>query len=230
MNNDDTARPHSLESVVLVHGIWMTGLDLSLLGRRLASCGFAPTRFGYRSVARSVPENAARLARFVAALGRAPVHLVGHSLGGLVILRALADYPDLPPGRVVLLGTPVGGSSVALRVSRWAVGRLLLGKSLRDGLAGGDGFVAPTDRQVGVIAGTASLGVGRLFGGLDRPNDGTVAVGETHLAGASRGTVAASHMGLVWSRQVAQEVCTFLHSGAFATADDGEAAVSGGEG
>ena len=43
------------------------------------------------------------------------VHLVGHSMGGVLILRALQADPGMPPGRVVLMGAPVRGSAVARR-------------------------------------------------------------------------------------------------------------------
>lgn len=213
MNAEDGSRNPG--PVVLVHGLWMTGLELTLVARRVRRCGFAPLRFRYRSLGRPVSDNAGRLAGFVAGLGRTGVHLVGHSLGGLVILRALSEYPELPVGRVVLLGTPVAGSSVARRLGASAAGRKLLGRSLRQGLDG-EGAARPEGRQVGVIAGTIGVGVGRLVGGLAQPSDGTVAVAETRLPGAAGCTVAATHMGLVVSREAAQQVCTFLRLGRFA--------------
>ncbi|MGA7802981.1 MAG: alpha/beta fold hydrolase [Gammaproteobacteria bacterium] len=219
MTGNDAVHTPGAESVVLVHGLWMNGLELMLLGRRVRRCGFAPMRFHYRSLAYPVPYNAARLARFVAALGASTVHLLGHSLGGLVILRALAEHRDLPPGRVVLLGTPVAGSGVARRLARTTAGRVLLGRSLEQGL-GGDGVVSVGDRQVGVIAGTGGVGVGRLVGGLAQPSDGTVAVAETRLPGAAQCTVAATHTGLVLSREVARQVCGFLRTGQFRTAGE----------
>ncbi|HKJ09733.1 MAG TPA: alpha/beta hydrolase [Gammaproteobacteria bacterium] len=204
--------------VVLVHGLWMTGLELTLVARRVRRCGFVPRRFRYRSLGRPVSENAVRLARFVTDLGEPTVHLVGHSLGGLVILRALGEQPQLPAGRVVLLGTPVAGSGVAKRLGATAAGRMLLGRSLQQGLDGA-GQIRPTGRQVGVIAGTTGMGVGRLVGGLAQPSDGTVAVAETRLPGAAGCTVAATHMGLVLSREAAQQVCRFLTLGEFADGD-----------
>jgi len=202
------------EAVVLVHGLWMNGLELALLGRRLGRCGFRPVRFDYHSVRDPVAHNARRLARRVRRLGSGPVHLVGHSLGGLVILRALSDYPDLPPGRVVLLGVPVTGSEVARHLARSGLGRHLLGRSLEGGLLGG-APVPLTGREVGTIAGTRSLGVGRVFGGLAGTCDGTVAVAETRLPGAATVTVRTTHTGLVLSAAVARQVCAFLRDGAF---------------
>ena len=46
------------EAVVLVHGIWMTGLDLVLLRHRLRGAGFDATIHPYPSLSRTPTENA----------------------------------------------------------------------------------------------------------------------------------------------------------------------------
>ena len=103
-------------AVVLIHGFWLNPAWMAPLGRRLARRGLVPWHLRYATMRRDLDEAAARLARCVQALRRpdgARVHLVGHSLGGLVALRALARGVDLGGGRVVLLGCPVRGSGVA---------------------------------------------------------------------------------------------------------------------
>jgi pimeloyl-ACP methyl ester carboxylesterase len=203
------------ETVVLVHGIWMTSLELLLLARRLRRCGYRTTRFRYRSLRRPVRQNAAYLARRVRQLPAGQIHLVGHSLGGLVVLQALQDNPDLVAGRIVLLGSPVGGSAVARRIASRRVLRWLIGRSGEQGLLGG----GPRWRgwqSLGVIAGSRSLGIGRLMGGLSGANDGVVNLEETFLEGVQDGIVEdATHMGLLVSRRVAEQVCAFLKHGRF---------------
>ena len=39
----------------------------------------------------------------------------------------------------------------------------------------------PKDLEVGTIAGTSPIGMGRLIGRLEHPHDGTVSVKETHV-------------------------------------------------
>jgi len=74
----------------------------------------------------------------------------------------------------------------------------------------------PPGRQVGMIAGDRSLGMGKFFNNFDGHNDGTVMVWETRLAGlADHAVVPASHSGLVFSEQVAGLVATFLECGSF---------------
>lgn len=203
------------EAVVLVHGVLMTGRELALLSRRLRHCGFAPVAFEYPSRQRDLRQHARALVRFVGNLGAPVVHLVGHSLGGLVILQALSLQPDLPPGRVVLLGSPVRGSRVARRLAGYPGGRWLLGRSIDALLGDAPGWQA--QRDLGLIAGTLPLGIGLMTGGLSGRHDGTVAVNETRLAGAQHAIeIHTSHTGLVFSGAVARQVCSFLRHGQFA--------------
>jgi hypothetical protein len=74
----------------------------------------------------------------------------------------------------------------------------------------------PQDREIGMVAGTRSIGLGRFFGKLPGDNDGTVAVAETRVPGlAAHATLPVSHSGLVFSAPVAALVERFLHDGRF---------------
>lgn len=205
----------NVEKVVLVHGLYLPGVYMMSLQRRVGRCGFHVLRFDYPSVRRTVEQNAAGLQGLLQRIDADVVHLVGHSLGGLVVRQLFHDYPDQRPGRVVTLGTPHGGSYVARQLSRWAVGRLLLGHSLDPLL----GRVPPWEgaRDMGVIAGTVGMGLGWVVRGLPRPNDGTVAAEETRLPGMSDYIeLPVSHTAMVFSSRVARQVCAFLCAGAFA--------------
>jgi len=206
------------DTVVLVHGVWMTGLEMRPLARRVRACGYDTVMFGYRSLLQPLARNAARLVERVRQQDASTVHLVGHSLGGLVILQALQDHPDLIKGRIVLLGSPVNGSVIAERVQRYWFSRWLLGRSGPGALLG-DGPRWQGQPPLGLIAGTHPVGVGRLLGGFDGANDGTVALAETTVTGAtSTMTVDEGHFGLLYSTAVAQAVCAFLREGRFAAA------------
>jgi pimeloyl-ACP methyl ester carboxylesterase len=203
------------EAVILVHGIWMTGLELLPLAGRLRRCGYRPRVFRYPSLRHTLAGNAARLVERIGQQDAATIHLVGHSLGGLVILRALQDHPDLVRGRIVLLGSPVNGSVIAQRLHANRLSRLLLGRSGAGALLGG-GPRWRGQQQLGTIAGTRPVGIGRLLGGFSEASDGTVALCETRLAGAHAATTFHStHFGLLFSRPVARAVCGFLRTGRF---------------
>ena len=201
------------DTVLLLHGIWMRGWALARLARRLRAQGYAVEVFGYLSLAHGPDPSVARLRERMRALGPGPVHLVGHSLGGLIALRALADMDS--PGRAVCLGSPLVGSRAAARLARAPGGRILLGRSaeiLHEGLP-----PWTATREIGVIAGNKPYGVGHVLGGYGEPNDGTVAVAETRLAGiADHVVVPTTHTGLIFSARVAALTATFLRSGRFA--------------
>jgi len=77
-----------MENVILLHGLWMRGFALSMLHRRMIEQGFRVHRFDYMSVATSQERILGRLLKHIQLLGEdaVPVHLVGHSLGGLLAL------------------------------------------------------------------------------------------------------------------------------------------------
>jgi len=211
------ARP----TLVFVHGLWMTGFELWLLMHRVRRMGFRCERFYYRSATKPIAHNAARLATFAKSLGPGPVHFVAHSLGGLVTLRMLRDHPEIAGGRVVLIGSPVKGSGVAESLNarfwtRWMVWR-----------AGEEALTPETPQDwrvrhpVGVIAGTSAIrfGAGALFGGIEGPNDGTVAAEETKLEGAADYIeFPLNHTTLLLAKRVARQVAAFIREGRFARA------------
>jgi triacylglycerol lipase len=107
---DQAARP-----VVLVHGFAASRTCWFALRRALRADGRTVVSLDYSPWASSVEELADRLADTVedllAVTGADKVHLVGHSLGGVIIAQALtqdrlAGYVDL----AVTLGSPFGGT------------------------------------------------------------------------------------------------------------------------
>lgn len=200
-------------AVVLLHGIWMRSLVTRLLAWRLRRCGYRVYAFDYPSVRRSPADNAAALQRFVAGLREPVVHFVAHSLGGLVVLHLFEAFPRQRPGRVVLLGTPLRGSLSAARLRRWPGGGRLLGRSVERGLLSNPPRWRGA-RELAVIAGRRSLGLGRVFGAMPGPNDGAVLVAETRVERLTDHCVLpVSHTGLLFAAAVARAVCCFLRSG-----------------
>ena len=204
-------------AVVVVHGLWMGRWATTWLSRRLAATGLRVFRFGYAPMRDALDRNAAALGHFVAKLDAPHVDWVGHSLGGILILRALAGGGFAGDGRVVMLGSPLRGSFAADRLARFDAGRVLLGHSVRDWLAA----PAPSwtvRNELGIIAGTAGIGLGRLVApDLPQPHDGAVSVDETRISGAREFlALPVSHSGMLISAKVARRTANFLHSGTFA--------------
>ena len=202
--------------VVVVHGLYMPGSELFLLRRRLTRAGFAATQFRYRTIVQNVDRSAAALAEYVAAIPGDTVHLVGHSLGGILILKMIERCGVERIGRVVSLGSPFRGSISADNLRRFPGGKLLLGRAMAQANAEAAGRTWNGARDLGVIAGDRARGMGRLIGPLPKPNDGTVTVDETRLPGATDHIVLpVTHLSMLWSADVAEQVVAFLRSGRF---------------
>ena len=205
----------SQETVVLVHGLYLNGADMTLLKHRLEQSGFRTRRFSYPSLKSTPRESAMDLQTFAESLPDPVIHFVCHSLGGLVVRHLFDAYPEQRPGRIVTLGTPHNGSSAALRLLRYKGGRLLLGKSIQHGLKGDLPSWQGT-HELGSIAGTLRLGLGMIIPGIPRPNDGTVAVSETRLEGMTDHIeLPVSHFGMLLSQRVAVQTARFLQYGHF---------------
>ena len=201
--------------IIVAHGLWFGAVFMQPLARRLQRLtGLPVRRFHYRTTRGELAEHAERLHRF-AKSGGAPVqHFVGHSLGGLVILKMLNTYDDLAPGRLVFLGSPLQGSRVARKAKKIPGSEALLGKvqgTLQEGFP-----VVPGDREAGMIAGSRSMGLGWMVGGTDGPGDGTVAVAETVADGLDAHCVLpVTHTGMLYSPRVAEKAAKFLETGRF---------------
>jgi pimeloyl-ACP methyl ester carboxylesterase len=170
-------------------------------------------RFGYQTSRAPLDRAAGALAGLLEREFPAGAHLVGHSLGGLLILDMLHGH-DVAPGRVLMLGTPLRGSAVVRRTAGWpGIGRAI--GHATELLHGGHPHW-PEHREVGMIAGDRAAGLGQLSGALKGPSDGTVAVAETrdHRL-ADHLVLPVSHSGMVFSGAVAEQAARFLHAGHF---------------
>jgi pimeloyl-ACP methyl ester carboxylesterase len=201
--------------VLVLHGLWMNRFAMQYLVRSLGRQGFRASALGYRSAAETLEQHVARLAHRVAATPGETLHLVGHSLGGIVVLRYLQSAPDPRVGRAVLLGAPVSGCLMAERLGTRASGRLLLGRGAATWRAPID---ASLDRrfEVGAIAGTRPFGLARMLVRLPGTSDGVVCLDETRFAGMrDHVAVAVSHSAMLVSAQVARQAAAFLREGRF---------------
>lgn len=207
--------------IVYVHGLWQRGGEALWLRRRLTrAVGAETVAFVYPSVSADATANARSLFEFLDRVGADTVHLVGHSLGGLLIVKLFEDAADadqrLPPGRIVLMGSPVRGSRTAQNLARLRLGRKIMGRSVDQELMRPRERVWKGARELGVIAGDSGVGLGRLVGPLGAPSDGTITVEETQLAGATDHIVIhTGHTGMLFSAAVASQAGAFLCTGRF---------------
>jgi pimeloyl-ACP methyl ester carboxylesterase len=202
--------------VVLLPGLWMPAWVMVVLQRRLARAGFRCVRFGYASHRATLEDNSRRLAAFVQNLRCARVHIVGHSLGGVLALHATATNDLAAVRRIVLIGSPYRDSFVARKMSRCALGRWMLGKTI-PGWLDSEKPQPPPGVEVGAIAGTLAAGLGMLVApGMPRPHDGVICAEETPVQGMAAHTqLHVSHAGMLVSGRVGQLIAHFLTQGSF---------------
>jgi pimeloyl-ACP methyl ester carboxylesterase len=192
-----------------------------LVKRRLErEHGMRVLLFNYPSIRGTLDENAAALAGFIRSEGLKSTHIIGHSLGGVIALRMYANDAQAVPGRLVCLGAPLTGSRAGEFLSQQDWAEPILGHSVRAGIvneaANEWGSQVCDERDVGIIAGTVPLGLGKLVTRFEGANDGTVAVSETRLDGAKDHLcMRVSHNGLVVSSDVADQAAAFLKRGEF---------------
>lgn len=202
----------------------MHGIVFFRQRRALARRGFAVRTFSYPSVRQGLATNTRALDRFITSLDAPRIHLVGHSLGGLLVLNALAQHRDPRLGRAVLMGAPCCGSHCAKMLARVPGLSAIVGHSMRDWDLQ-DIPRIPEDFEVGVISGDRCLGTGRLLPGLPKPNDGIVAVEETRFAQATDSiTLHVAHSEMLFSIACIDQIVAFLATGRFLHAKAARAA------
>ena len=216
------------DKVVLVHGLGRSEKAMWLLAVRLEKQGFDVHRIDYDSIRRSpdeilndVNEQISACCLGAAAEGRREkdahkIHFVGHSLGGLVIRAYLQEQPPERLGKVVLIGTPNGGSPLVDKYGeRWWA--RFFGPTTN--ALGTDETAFPSklgdpDYPLGIIAGITPLSP--FSKDLPGDDDGLVEVDATRVDGMQDFIILkASHGYMRYSPQVMRQVAAFLKAGKF---------------
>jgi len=202
MTEIDDGRP----LVVLVHGYLAHRVHLSLLSRRLQAENFATLNWGYPTVRTSLVVAAERLAstldRLDAEPSQSPLHLVTHSMGGIVARAALERVRPRRLHRWVMLAPPNRRSDMARLLEPYFGG---WSPPVRELSSGKTGLVhslgMPTDVEVGVIAAGYDLLVREESTRPDVPHE--------HV------TIPCMHSALLVRRDAHRQVVSFLRTGRF---------------
>ncbi len=200
------------ETIVLIHGLFGIPLLMRRLGRRLETRGFATRNWGYPSVVGSVERHATKLREVLRELDTAPdvsrIHLVTHSMGGIVGWCALRDEIPDKFGRFVLLTPPGRGSWLATRFG-WAVRWICPGI---------DQMSTRPDSLVNHFQPLDGIDVGVIGATLDF----TVPAANSHMPGEREHRIfPGMHHQILFRHDVAEDVARFLQSGSFSPTDDG---------
>jgi pimeloyl-ACP methyl ester carboxylesterase len=228
MSDDEAALDRNgatQDGVVLLHGISRTSRSFRKMQWAIEAGGFATLNLGYASRRKSLEALAEdihpAIGRF-AELTEGSIHFVGHSMGGLLTRVYLAKYRPQRLGRVVMLGTPNGGSEIADRLKHLLLYRAFFGPAGQQLGTRRDATTLESlpavDYPVGVIAGNRSI-YPTALAFLPKPHDGRVSVENTRLDGMTDHLViGASHPWLVWHPIAIDQTIAFLNEGRFTTA------------
>ena len=210
------------DGVVLLHGISRTTRSFRKMQTALEGCGFATLNQDYASRRKALEALAEdihpSIQRFADGIDGA-VHFVGHSMGGLLARVYIARYRPKRLGRVVMLGTPNGGSEIADRLKHIGAYRAWFGPAGQQLVTQRDATIAamfpPVDYPVGIIAGNRSVDpIMSTF--LPKPHDGRVSVENTRLDGmADHIIVGTSHPWLIRNGREIEQTITFVRDGSF---------------
>ena len=188
IGNNPVTKPDPLDeivvkkdaTIVLLHGQGRTRLSMVVLGKRFRSAGYQTLNFPYNQTIRSLDEISGQLVEFIGQkVKTSDYHLIGHSLGNVIIRNAFRkDYPA-GLGKIVMLAPPNQPAHLAKRLKKNLIYRLFTGDSGQK--LSEEKFYRdlPIPRvPFGVIAG--DKGQSLTF---SEPNDGVVTVGSTKLEG-----------------------------------------------
>src|SRR5882757_5777960 len=166
------------DGVILLHGISRTSRSLRKMEMVIQAAGFATLNIGYasrRNTLQQLAEDIHPAIQRFADTTEGSIHFVGHSMGGLLTRVYLGRYRPKRLGRVVMLGTPNGGSEIADRLKDFLPYRAWFGPAgqqlgtIRDAALGV--ILPPVDYPVGIIAGNRSIDpLASIF--LPKPHDG----------------------------------------------------------
>jgi pimeloyl-ACP methyl ester carboxylesterase len=206
--------------VVLLHGIARTARSLRKLETSLQQAGFATLNLDYPSRKKPLELLAEDIHPEVSAFSEAcvgPIHFVTHSMGGLLARVYIARHRPTRLGRVVMLGSPNGGSEVADVLKSFRLYRTFYGPAGQQLTTERDAaLLPPIDYPVGIVAGTRTLDPIASYFILPRPNDGRVSVQSSKLDHMTdHVTIKTPRNGLVRHAAATAQTIAFLRAGHF---------------
>jgi triacylglycerol lipase len=211
------------ECVVLVHGLWRSGFAMRSIASDLEEHGYQTVSVDYPSTQEKIPELVQgyliKSYQKCGQTGAQKIHLVSHSMGGILIRQFLQSH-TLPTGsKVVMLSPPNQGSELSEKFGdtwwyQWAVGPA--GVSLSTKQEGIISKLGEIDAPVGIIAAYRDWSLWPSAW-LPQPNDGMVSVESMKLAEMDDFILVNSgHAMMRFNDEVQRQIRQFLVLGNFA--------------
>jgi len=215
---------NATECVVILHGLARTYNSMAAMENALVQAGYKTVNLDYPSRKKSVEEVAAEELREGIQLcnqaGAEKIHFVTHSLGGIVVRKAMTNERPENLGRVVMLSPPNQGSHVADKLKNWCFYKWFYGPAGQDMGTEDDSLpnrLGPVDYPVGIITGNRHSFFDAWFASfIPGEHDGKVSVEGARVDGmADFLVVPESHPFIMDADRVIEETILFLRQGTF---------------
>lgn len=221
------ARAEQGDTLVLLHGLGRTKGAMEKMEKYFTGMGYTVINVDYDSRNKDLVTLAKELDALLDEKGadKAPrLHLVGHSMGGLVIRAYVHKHRPANLGRVVHLGTPNRGSEVADFLSGTALFEMVYGPAgaqLVTDQSKVKDVLGPVDFPLGIIAGDRSIDPVSSWGILPGRDDGKVTIARTKVKGMTDHiTLHATHTFMSSNDEVIAQTAFFLENGGFRRAPE----------
>lgn len=227
VENSDSAHyvmPDKQQCVILLHGLSRSKHSMGKMEQALVDAGYSTANINYPSRTMKI-QDLAPLAmnkgiQACASKGASTIHIVTHSMGGILARYYLAKNELTQLGHLVQLAPPNKGSLLTDQLRKeqwykWLTGPA--GQQLGTGKDGIPGLLGAVDYSTGVIAGDEHSPVdnwlSELIPGTD---DGKVSVDHAKVDGMTDFIVLPyTHISIMKEDEVIQQTLFFLYKGRF---------------